>query len=62
MDDIEHLCLHAKNHLIKNGWLIVEHGYNQAQLVSDCFAKNSYTKIEQRKDLSGHTRMTVAKS
>jgi release factor glutamine methyltransferase len=62
MDDIEHLCLHAKNHLIKNGWLIVEHGYNQAQLVSDCFAKNGYTEIEQRKDLSGHTRMTVAKS
>jgi len=23
MDDIEHLCLHAKNHLAKNGWLIV---------------------------------------
>jgi len=59
MDDIEHLCVQAKNHLQKNGWLIVEHGYNQAQPVSDCFTKNAYTKIEQKKDLSGHTRMTA---
>lgn len=61
MDDIEHLCLHAKNHLTNNGWLIVEHGYNQNQLVADCFAKNDYTQIEQKKDLSGHTRMTAGK-
>jgi len=61
MDDIEHLCLYAKNHLVKNGWLIVEHGYNQKQLVADCFAENGYTEIEQRKDLSGHTRMTAGK-
>jgi len=62
MDDIEHLCAHAKNHLQKNGWLIVEHGYNQAQLVADCFAENAYAQIEQKKDLSGHTRMTAGKS
>ena len=61
MDDIEHLCLHAKNHLKKNAWLIVEHGYNQKQLVSDCFAKNGFTQIEQKQDLSGHTRMTAGK-
>ena len=61
MDDIEQLCLHAKNHLTNNGWLIIEHGYNQNQLVADCFAKNGYTQIEQKKDLSGHTRMTAGK-
>lgn len=59
MDDIEHLCKHAKNHLLDNGWLIIEHGYNQKQLVADCFAKNAYTEIVQQKDLSGHTRMTA---
>ncbi|VAW50118.1 Peptide chain release factor N(5)-glutamine methyltransferase [hydrothermal vent metagenome] len=61
MDDIEHLCAQAKNQLQKNGWLIVEHGYNQAQPVADCFAKNTYTKIGQKKDLSGHIRMTAGK-
>ncbi len=61
MDDIEHLCQHAKNYLKKNAWLIIEHGYNQKQLVSDCFAKNGFTQIEQKTDLSGHTRMTAGK-
>lgn len=61
MDDIEHLCLHAKNYLTNNGCLIVEHGYNQKQQVADCFAKNGYTCIEQKQDLSGHTRMTAGK-
>ncbi len=59
MDDIEHLCMHAKKHLKNNAWLIVEHGYNQKQLVSDCFAKNGFTQIEQKQDLSGHIRMTA---
>ncbi len=61
MDDIKHLCLHAKNYLTQNGWLIIEHGYNQKQLVSDCFVKNGFTQIEQKQDLSGHTRMTAGK-
>jgi release factor glutamine methyltransferase len=61
MDDIEHLCLHAKDHLAKNGWLIVEHGYDQAQMVAECFAKQGYTQVEQKKDLAGHTRMTAGK-
>ncbi len=61
MDDIEHLCLHAGNHLKNNGWLIIEHGYDQKLAVAECFAKNGFTEIEQKKDLSGHTRMTAGK-
>ena len=60
LDDIEHLCSHAVQRLNNNGWLIVEHGYNQAQDVADCFANNGFSKIEQQQDLSGHTRMTAA--
>lgn len=60
MDDIEYLCSHAAEHLNIDGWLIIEHGYNQAQQVSDCFAKNGFREIEQQRDLSGHTRMTAA--
>lgn len=59
MNDIEHLCLHAKPRLAKNGCLIVEHGYNQQLLVAKCFAKNGYTGVENKKDLSGHNRMTA---
>lgn len=61
MDDIEQLCSQANKYLVNNGWLIVEHGYNQAELVSECFAENAFTQIEQRKDLSGQVRMTAGK-
>lgn len=61
MDDIEHICATAKQYMTDNGWLIVEHGYNQAQLVNDCFSKNGYIELEQIKDLSGHIRMTAGK-
>ena len=61
MDDIELLCSQAKNHLTKNGWLIVEHGYNQKQQVADCLAKNDFAEITQQQDLSGHFRMSAGK-
>ena len=61
MDDIEHLCLHAKDHLKDGGSFIVEHGYNQQHLVAECFAKNNFIDIEQKQDLAGHVRMTAGK-
>ncbi|MCW8941694.1 MAG: peptide chain release factor N(5)-glutamine methyltransferase [Gammaproteobacteria bacterium] len=61
MDDIEHICSHAKEYLLQDGWLIVEHGYNQKQLVTDCFSRNDFTEITQQLDLSGHTRMTAGR-
>lgn len=62
MNDIEHICLHAKSHLKNNGWLIIEHGYNQKLQVADCFARNGFIQIEQKQDLSGHTRMTAGRT
>jgi release factor glutamine methyltransferase len=62
MDDIEHLCAHARYYLKDNGCLIIEHGYNQQQLVAECFIRNGYTDITQKKDLSGHIRMTMGKT
>ncbi len=59
MNAIEHLCSQAKRRLSKNGYLIVEHGYNQAQQVAACFTENGYKKIEQKKDLAGNPRMTA---
>ena len=61
MDDIKHLCQHAKDHLAQSGWLIVEHGYDQKKSVSDCFIEHGFTQIEQSTDLLGHTRMTAGK-
>ncbi len=61
MDDIEHICAHAKDYLSAQGSLIIEHGYDQQQQVADCFARHGYTDLQQSNDLSGHTRMTAGK-
>lgn len=61
MDDIKKLCLHAKRFLAEDGYLVIEHGYNQKQQVFNCFANNGFKQIEQKKDLSGHTRITAGK-
>ncbi|NOR42695.1 MAG: peptide chain release factor N(5)-glutamine methyltransferase [Gammaproteobacteria bacterium] len=62
MDDIEHLCLHAKDYLKEGGSFIVEHGYNQQHLVAECFTNNGYIDIKQKQDLTGHVRMTTGKT
>lgn len=59
MDDIKHLCSQAKNYLVKDGWLIVEHGYNQKMAAAECFTDNGYKNISQKNDLAGHCRMTA---
>ena len=59
MDDIEYLCSQAKNYLAKDGWLIIEHGYNQKTAAAECFTRNNYKNISQQNDLAGHCRMTA---
>jgi release factor glutamine methyltransferase len=61
MDAIEHLCQHAVQHLKPGGRLIVEHGYDQADSVYECFRHNGFINIEQTCDLGGHIRMTAGR-
>jgi release factor glutamine methyltransferase len=55
---IEHIIEHAKNHLHRDAWLFIEHGYNQAKIVKDLFKKNGYQQIEHAKDIHGIHRVT----
>jgi release factor glutamine methyltransferase len=61
MDDIEVIAREAADHLVAGGWLAVEHGYDQQQLVHDCFARNGFVDITQQADLSGTPRITAAR-
>jgi release factor glutamine methyltransferase len=58
------ICLlidHAKSYLSPQGWLLLEHGYLQAQAVQQLFQQQGYQAIETYFDLSGHPRVTVGK-
>lgn len=60
MADIEHIIETGRNYLQKKGWLLLEHGYDQGQLVRDFFAKMAYKDISTVKDLGGNDRVTLA--
>jgi len=55
---IAHIIEHAKNHMNRDAWLFIEHGYNQAEITKDLFEKNSYQHIEHAKDIHGIHRVT----
>ena len=46
--------------LKKQGWLLLEHGYNQAAAVADILHLSGFDNISCRRDLAGIERMTMA--
>lgn len=58
MDDIDRICQQASSHLSPDGLLILEHGWNQGELVRACFHKHGFIQMETFQDLAGHDRVT----
>lgn len=59
MADIEQIVSEASNYLNPEGWLILEHGFDQEQRVQDCFIKAGFQQIQTIKDLAGLPRVTL---
>lgn len=51
----------TKDYLTPGGYLLLEHGYQQAAVVSGLFAKNGYTEINLYQDLAGLDRVTIGR-
>ena len=62
LDDIRHIVADCLIYLKPQGWLMIEHGYNQADLVADLMAEAGLVSIETIKDLGGNNRVTIAKN
>lgn len=60
MADIELIISQARKHLKVGGWLLLEHGYDQAQLVGDFFTQMAYKEVATIKDLGANDRVTLA--
>ena len=58
IEAIQHIIENSKNHIKPSGWLFIEHGYNQAEIVKKLFEKNNYQSIEHAKDIHGVLRVT----
>ena len=61
MADIEWIAQQAGDFLLPEGWLLVEHGYNQGAAVRDCFAGRGFYAIRTLPDLGGNERVTLGR-
>ena len=59
LDALRNITQQARNFLKPNGWLLVEHGYDQAKAVRNLFHENGYQDIETRQDLGGNDRVCI---
>lgn len=58
MNCINHIIQTAPQHLEKNGWLLLEHGYDQADKCKELLEKGNFTKICSYPDLAGIIRIS----
>lgn len=58
--DLYHIIAHAPKHLNDGGFLLLEHGYDQARKVQACLTKYGYQNLHTHRDLGGQERLTVA--
>lgn len=56
--DLQQIIAQAPTWLRTGGWLLLEHGYNQAQAVRDLLAAANFTSVNSRRDLGGHERIS----
>ena len=61
LDDLREIVAQAPQHLNAGGWLMVEHGYDQAGAVRDLLHTAGFEQIESRKDLGAHERITLGR-
>lgn len=61
LDDLRLLIPDGLNWLNPNGWMLLEHGYDQGEAVRHLFAQAGWRNIETRQDYGGNDRMTLAR-
>ena len=56
LDDLRTIVRQAPNNLKPGGWLLLEHGYDQAQAVQDLLGNAGFTHVQSHADLAGILR------
>ncbi|WP_239142782.1 peptide chain release factor N(5)-glutamine methyltransferase [Variovorax sp. WS11] len=56
LDDIRRIVDDAPAHLREEGWLLLEHGYDQAAAVRALLARRGFAEVQSRDDLAGIAR------
>jgi release factor glutamine methyltransferase len=62
LDDIRQITEQGLIHLKPQGWLMLEHGFDQSAAVRDLMAQAGLVEIATRQDLGGNDRVTLGKN
>jgi len=60
--DLEQIIASANKYLVPNGWLCLEHGYDQCEAVQHLLKQYGYTRIISSQDLGAQVRMSQAQA
>lgn len=60
LDAIRRIVAQAPRHLRAGGWLVLEHGWDQAARVREIFEEHGFIAIATERDDGGHERVTIA--
>lgn len=61
LDDIRAIIQAAPQHLLSGGWLLLEHGFDQAEAVRGLLAAAGFAEMHSRRDLGGHERISLGR-
>lgn len=61
LDDIRQIIAAAGAHLEDGGWLLLEHGFDQAEAVCELLAAVGFSAPESRRDLAGQQRISLGR-
>ena len=62
LDDIRQILEQGLIHLKPQGWLMLEHGYDQGAAVRELMAQAGLVEIATRQDLGSNERVTLGKN
>lgn len=61
LDDLRQIIAQAPAHLDAGGWLLLEHGYDQAAAVRDLLLSQGFEDVHSRLDLGAHERISLGR-
>ena len=61
LDDIRLIIHQAPGYLEAGGWLLLEHGFDQAAAVRELLSARGFSVVESRRDLGGHERISLGR-
>jgi len=61
LDSIRHIVTEAPQHLNAQGWLMLEHGYDQAVEVQQLLSVAGFAEVVSQPDMAGILRVTAGK-